>query len=254
MVAVLKTKNAFWTVWSTALNTLLPPRCLGTGEIVDSPGMVSSTFWSELQFIEAPFCKTCGIPFSFGTLGDDMLCAACIESEPVFDTSRSAVVYNESSRKLVLAFKYGDQLHAIHTFVPWMIRSGQQLIDAADIILPVPLHHKRLRERRFNQSALLAQEIAKRAGKPYIPHILLRTRHTLPQQGLNARDRRENVHGAFTVNSDYADLLKGKNILLIDDVFTSGATLNECARILKAAKAAQVNVLTIARVAREEFY
>jgi ComF family protein len=154
---------------------------------------------------------------------------------------------------MILAFKYGDRLHAIHTFAPWMIRAGQELIDQSDIIIPVPLHNKRLRERRFNQSALLAQEIAKRSGKAYLPDLLQRTRHTIPQQGLNYKERGKNVHGAFGVNKDHLQTLKGKAILLIDDVFTSGATLNECARVMKKAGAAAVNVLTVARVTKDEF-
>lgn len=244
--------SAIQKIWDVAINTLLPPRCLATGEIVDAPGMVSPAFWSELQFIEDPFCKTCGIPFSFDIAGG-ALCAACMEREPLFDQSRSAVTYNEASRKLVLAFKYGDRLHAVHTFAPWMIRAGQDLIATADMIIPVPLHTRRLRERRFNQSALLAQEVAARTGKSYIPDALQRTRHTLPQKGLSAKDRNKNVHGAFAVNEHTLSRLAGKNILLVDDVFTTGATLNECARVLKAAKVSAVNVLTIARVTKEEF-
>lgn len=238
------------------LDTLLPPRCVATGEIVDAQGMLSSAFWSQLQFIENPFCKICGIPFSFD-IANDALCAACIDRPPLFDQSRSAVTYNDASRKLVLSFKYGDRLHAVHTFVPWMIRAGQELIALADFIIPVPLHQRRLRERRFNQSALLAQEIARRtlssSGKNYIPDALLRIRHTVPQNGLTAKDRDRNVHGAFVVNDRWRSSLRDRNILLVDDVFTTGATLNECARILKSVRAASVNVLTIARVTKEEF-
>lgn len=245
-------KNIFSTLWTSAIDSLLPPRCVATGEIVDAQGMLSPAFWSQLQFIEDPFCKTCGIPFSFN-ITNDALCAACMDQEPLFDRSRSAVIYNDASRKLVLGFKYGDQLHSVDTFVPWMIRAGQSLIDQADFIIPVPLHARRLRERRFNQSALLAQEIAKRTGKKYIPDALMRVRHTTPQKGLNAKERNKNVRGAFTVNERYSAVFRDKNILLIDDVFTTGATLNECARVLKQAKTTSVNVLTIARVTREEF-
>ena len=163
MQSTLKKKTTLETLWSAAIDTLLPPRCLGSGEVVDAQGMVSPAFWSQLQFIEDPFCKTCGIPFNFEIV-NDALCAACMDMEPRFDRSRSAVTYNEASRKLVLAFKYGDRLHSIHTFAPWMIRAGQALIDETDIVIPVPLHHRRLRERRFNQSALLAEEIAVRTA------------------------------------------------------------------------------------------
>src|SRR3972149_10734273 len=152
MPPTLKKKPAIPALWEAAIDTLLPPRCVATGEIVDVQGMVSPAFWSQLQFIEYPFCQTCGIPFSF-EIANDSFCAACMEREPLFDQSRSAVTYNEASRKLVLSFKYGDRLHSVHTFAPWMIRAGQALIDRADFIIPVPLHHRRLRERRFNQPA-----------------------------------------------------------------------------------------------------
>ncbi|MBI3440332.1 MAG: ComF family protein [Proteobacteria bacterium] len=252
MPSAIKKKNRFSDLWEATINALLPPRCVATGEIVDAQGMVSPVFWAQLQFIEDPFCKTCGSPFSFN-LPTGALCAACMEQEPLFDQSRSAVTYNEASRKLVLAFKYGDRLHTVHTFVPWMIRAGQELIGQADCIIPVPLHARRLRERRFNQSALLAQAIATRTGKDYLPDTLLRIRHTTPQNGLSAKDRDRNVRGAFVVKKCSHATVRDKNLLLIDDVFTTGATLNECARILKSAGAETVNVLTIARVAKEEF-
>ena len=251
MYSSVRKKNLISALWDTAIDTLLPPRCLATGDIVDHPGMLTPAAWAELRFIENPFCQTCGIPFSFEMTGH-MLCAACIEREPFFDHSRSAVVYNDAVRKLVLAFKYGDRLHAVDTFTPWLLRAGQELLERAHFILPVPLHRQRLRERRFNQSALLAQRIAQKTTIPYLANALLRLRHTPPQQGLNARERDRNVRGAFAVSEHCLENLKTKNILLIDDVFTSGATLNECARVLKAAKTAEVNVLTIARVTREE--
>src|SRR3989304_5981144 len=117
MPPTLKKKTAISALWEAAIDTLLPPRCVATGEIVDVQGMVSPAFWSQLQFIEDPFCQTCGIPFSF-EIANDSFCAACMEREPLFDQSRSAVTYNEASRKLVLSFKYGDRLHSVHTFPP----------------------------------------------------------------------------------------------------------------------------------------
>ncbi|MCK5518175.1 MAG: ComF family protein [Alphaproteobacteria bacterium] len=250
--STLKKKIAIFELCKFLINTVLPPRCAGTGEIVDVQGMVSPDFWSQLQFIENPFCKICGIPFSF-EIANDAICATCMERKPAFGMSRSAVTYNEASRKVILAFKYGDRLHSVHTFTPWLIRTGIDLIEQADFIVPVPLHRLRLRERQFNQSALLAQEIAARTAKPHIPDALLRTRYTVPQQGLSAKERDKNVRGAFAIKKSYLKTLKGKNVLLIDDVFTSGATLNECSRILKSAGATGINVLTIARVTKEEF-
>lgn len=232
----------------TVLNTLLPPRCPGSGEIVDAPGMISPGFWKELSFISAPHCETCGLPFGFD-IAQGALCAACLETEPAFDKARAAVTYNDASRQLVLGFKYGDRLHAVTAFTPWLLRAGGDLVAQSDAILPVPLHRTRLWQRRFNQSALLARALAKRAGKPCLPDTLRRVKATVPQKGLSRKERAENVKNAFGVEGD----LRGKTLLLVDDVYTSGATLNACAKALKKAGAEKVFVLTIARVTREEF-
>lgn len=234
------------------LDLLLPPRCLGTGEIVDRQGMISPAFWSQLNFIDTPYCRTCGLPFPFAT-PEGTLCAACIETEPAFDTARAAVVYGDASRQMILDFKYGDRLHAADTFLPWLVRAGGEMLAETDIILPVPLHRRRLWQRRFNQSALLAQKLARACGKTYMPEGLVRRRHTLPQKGLSRKERHQNVKNAFAVHPSAQARLTGKAVMLIDDVFTSGATLNECARILKKAGAGKVFVLTVARVTREDF-
>ena len=236
----------------TMLDLLLPPRCLGTGEIVDTQGMVTPALWSRLTFIDAPYCQTCGLPFAFAT-PDGSLCASCIEDEPVFDTARTAVIYDDTSRQMILDFKYGDRLHAVDTFMSWMLRAGAGMLAETDIILPVPLHRKRLWQRRFNQSDLLAQKLARRSDKIYLPKGLTRQRHTIPQKGLSRKERHLKVKNAFTVPDKQKSVLQDKNVLIVDDVFTSGATLNECARILKKSGAAKVFVLTVARVTREEF-
>lgn len=236
-------------LWNATLNLLLPPRCAGSGRVVDAPGMLSPAFWSTLSFIENPFCDTCGTPFGFGAVAGT-LCAECIDDAPEFTRARSAVVYNEASRKLVIDFKYGDRLHAVQTFTPWLARAGAALLADADLIVPVPLHYRRLWQRRFNQSAILGEALAKRTGIDFLPDALLRQRHTEKQKGLSRKERHENVRGAFAVNENAA--LRDKTIVLVDDVYTSGATLNECARVLKKAGAAQVYVLTIARVTRDE--
>ena len=235
-----------------ALDLLLPPRCLGTGEIVDTQGMITPAFWSQLTFIDTPYCQTCGLPFPYAT-PDGTLCAACIEEEPVFDTARAAVVYCDASRQMILDFKYGDRLHAADTFLPWLSRAGAEMLADTDFIIPVPLHRKRLWQRRFNQSALLAQKLARHSGKTYLPGGMVRARHTIPQKGLSRKERHQNVKNAFAVPPAQAAIVKDKTVMIIDDVFTSGATLNECARILKKAGAEKVFVLTVARVTREDF-
>ena len=237
---------------NSALNILLPPRCIATGEVVDAPGMISPAFWSALTFIEEPLCDCCGIPFSFPA-APGSICANCMEIEPIFTKARAAVIYDDTSRKVILEYKYGDRLQAVHTFTPWMMRAGKGMIEQSDYILPVPLHMKRLWQRRFNQSALLARELAKRSATPCLPDGLHRARYTVPQKGLSRKERSANVQNAFTIPQKYQDYFKGKNILLVDDVLTSGATLNECARTLKKAGAHHIFVLTIARVMKEEF-
>lgn len=240
------------TLGKAAFDLLLPPRCPGSGEIVDTPGMISPAFWSQLSFVEAPFCATCGLPFGFAApLGT--LCAVCLDDPPDFDTARAGVVYNDASRQLVLDFKYGDKLYAIDSFMPWLMRAGADMLLETDIIVPVPLHPRRLWQRRFNQSALIAQKLAQRSGKMHLPDGLRRTKYTVPQKGLNRKERHLNVRGAFAVHPRHTAAIQGRTVMIVDDVFTSGATLNACARRLKKSGAARVFVLTLARVTREEF-
>lgn len=235
-----------------ALDILLPPRCAATGEIVDRQGMVSPAFWRELTFIDHPFCARCGMPFAIDA-PEGTQCASCLATPFDFDRARSAVVYNDASRKIVLNFKYGDKLQAVHSFTPWLLRAGAPLLAACDAIVPVPLHRQRLWQRRFNQSAVIAAALSRESGKPALHGALLRRRATLPQKGLSRAERLSNVRGAFATQERDGKLLQDKRILLVDDVFTSGATLNECARVLRRAGARGVDVLTVARVTREEF-
>lgn len=250
----LITQGGRW-LWFLA-NAVLPPRCPATGEIVDHPGALAPAFWQQLTFIEPPCCDRCGLPFGVDLSGaedDDILCAGCMATPFSFNRARAAVVYNDASRTLILGFKYGDRMHSIATFVPWLKRAGTALITDSDMLIPVPLHRKRLRQRRFNQSAVLASALGKSCAKTCLPAGLLRTRHTQPQKGLSRAARYKNVAGVFAVNPRHAESVAGQRVLLIDDVFTSGATLDACARALLHAGAVQVNVLTLARVTREDF-
>ena len=249
-------RHAAGAVLLRAANAVLPPRCPATGEIVDRPGALAPAFWQQLTFIEPPCCDRCGLPFGVDLTGADdsaVLCAACMATPFSFERARAAVVYNDASRQLILGFKYGDRLHSITTFTPWLKRAGAALIADSDVIVPVPLHRKRLWLRRFNQSALLARALAQSCAIACLPAGLLRTRHTQPQKGLSRNARYKNVSGVFAANPRHAKNIAGKRVLLIDDVFTSGATLDACARALRGAGATQVHVLTLARVTREEF-
>lgn len=244
--------NQLKSVLRTIVDTLLPPRCIGTGDIIETPGTISPTLWKELSFIDDPMCACCGMPFAVDALAG-MTCAACLDQPPAFDEARATLAYNEASRKLVLDFKYGDKMHAVNTFTPWLLRSGKDMIERSDAIIPVPLHYKRLWHRRYNQSAVLAASLAAASGKTVLTQVLKRARSTIPQKGLTRKERILNVKNAFLIDPKDTHYIAGRNILLVDDVFTSGATLNACAEKLKSTGCAKVFVLTIARVTREEF-
>lgn len=229
-----------------AVDFVLPARCVMTGEPVERQGMLSPRIWGALNFIASPQCECCGVPFEFDMQA--ALCANCLDYPPEFDTARSALRYDDESRGLILGFKHGDQTLSVKAFMPWMIAAGADMLGACDLIVPVPLHYWRLVSRRYNQSALIADELAHKTGKPAAIELLKRTRATPPQGYLKARERRKNVRKAFAVNPDVD--ITGKNIVLIDDVLTSGSTVNECTKVLKKAGAARVDVLTLARVVK----
>ena len=203
-----------------------------------------------MAFLDGPGCARCGLPFEIDP-GPDTLCAACHAEPPAFDLARSVVRYDDASKKPVLALKRTDRLDLVPAFALWLARAGRELLAQSDILVPVPLHRRRLWLRRFNQSALMAQSLARLAGKPADPLLLQRIRPT-PSQGEmpSAKARRRNVRGAFRVAPGRRDAVKGKIVLVVDDVFTTGATVSACARALKRAGARKVLVLTLARVVR----
>ncbi|HEY8964076.1 MAG TPA: ComF family protein [Alphaproteobacteria bacterium] len=234
---------------SAALDFLLPPLCPATGEAVDAHGMVAPEYWSTLRFIRKPHCPKCAIPFPFDMEGEGLICAACLDAPPSFARARAALVYDDASRQLILRFKHGDQLQAIPTLAPWMETAGADVIASADIIMPVPLHRWRLLKRRYNQAALLAHWIGKTSGKYVAVDGLIRIKQTPPQGHLDRKDRVANVKGAFIINPKID--VKDKNILLIDDVMTTGATMNACADALLTAGVKSVDVLVAARAVRD---
>lgn len=233
------------------LSVLLPPRCLVCGDIVGGPASLCAPCWSKVEFISPPFCACCGYPFEHPqgeVAGPDALCAACLAERPRFDRARAVFRYAPDSRDMILAFKHGDRTDAAPAFAAWMARAGTGLIEQADLIVPVPLHYWRFVRRRYNQAAMLALLLARQANKQALLDLLLRTRATPPQQGLGAKARRRNVKGAFRINPRHASALDDKTVLLIDDVHTTGATLDACCRALKRHGARAVDVLTLARV------
>lgn len=235
------------------LDWLLPPLCPATGQDVDIHGAVAPEYWASLRFIRPPCCGQCALPFphDIGGASGHLICAVCLDNPPRFARGRAALVYDEASRKLILRFKHGDQLQAVRTLVPWLLEAGGDVLPGADMIVPVPLHRWRLLSRRYNQSALLAKRLAGAADKPVCLDALIRVKATPPQGHLKRAEREANMRGAFRINPAREAQIKGKNVLLIDDVFTTGATLNACTDTLLTAGAASVDVLSIARVIKE---
>ncbi|HYC05434.1 MAG TPA: ComF family protein [Azospirillaceae bacterium] len=236
---------------TAALDLLLPPRCLGCGTDVAKAGALCGACWAGMSFIAPPHCARCGLPFEYAVEGES-LCGACIADPPLYNRCRAVFAYDEASRKLVLAFKHGDRTDAARAFGTWLARAGAELLRDADLVAPVPLHRWRLFRRRYNQAALLAQAVEKVGGVPAIPDLLARRRATPSQGGLSRKGRARNVKGAIAVRPSRASLVEGARIVLVDDVFTTGATAEECARVLLRAGAARVDVLALARVIKPE--
>lgn len=236
---------------TTVLDTILPPRCIVTGNPVIEQGTIDASFWSQLNFLRDPCCKRCGYPFSH-EIHKDMLCPSCLIAPPQYDRHRAALAYDDHSKRLILPFKHGDRTYMTPTLGQWMMLAGRTLLDETDIILPVPLHRRRLFARRYNQAALLAQYIAKKAQLPHIPDGLLRSRATASQGFMKKEDRRRNVKNAFVLHPRHSSILENKKILLIDDVYTTGSTVEECTKALHKGGVTCVNVLTLARVIKGE--
>ncbi|MGQ0675986.1 MAG: ComF family protein [Rhodospirillales bacterium] len=237
-----------------ALDALLPPRCLACGAIVDEPGALCAPCWAKLAFISPPVCARCGLAFELPpqreSPANPVECAACAAGPPAFDRARAALAYDDQVKSLVLRFKHADATHAAPGLARWMARAGAELLAQCDLIAPVPLHRWRLLWRRYNQAALLALGLGRLARKPAVPDLLVRRRATPSQGRLGPAQRRANVAGAFAIRRGRADAIAGKRVLLVDDVLTTGATAEECAKVLKRAGAQAVDVLTLARVNR----
>lgn len=232
-----------------ALDLVLPPQCLACGVLVDEPGTVCAACWSALRFLAPPWCAACGLPFEYDP-GWGALCGPCVRQPPVFARARAALAYDDSSRRPILGFKHGDRTESAVAFARWMERAGAEVILDADLIVPVPLHWTRLFLRRYNQAGLLAQAVAARAGLPCVPDALKRVRRTPPLGRLGPAERRRTLGRAFAVAPGRAGEIAGRRVLLIDDVLTTGETATACARVLLAAGANAVDVLTLARVVR----
>jgi ComF family protein len=226
---------------------ILPPLCLVCRTPVQGHGGLCADCWRGIDFIEPPRCDRLGIPLPYPSVGP-IISAAALADPPRYDRARSVARYGGVMRDLIHGLKYGDRHEGVRLFCRWLVHSGADILRGADILVPVPLARTRLWSRRFNQSALLARAIARARNLPHDPLALERIRRTASQVGLSPEQRKRNVAGAFRVPQRRRKAVVKQNIVLIDDVITTGATANACARTLKRAGAARVDVLALARV------
>ncbi len=246
--ALRKTKN-----WLT--DFIWPPSCPGCGSLINTPHSLCSTCWKDISFIDAPFCTCCGLPLPYDDAlsGKKILCGTCSQKKTYFSKARSLLVYKKLGRQFVLNLKNTPSSPSFPLLAKWLINTANQLLNDSrpeDIyIAPVPLHWTRLIKRGFNQSAKLAQAIHKTYPSSILAlDLLIRNQRTPSQGHLNRSDRIKNVANAFSINPKFTSTLRGKKILIVDDVMTTGATVDACAKTLKKVHPKEIFVLTIARV------
>jgi ComF family protein len=233
-----------------ALDLLLPPRCAACDNPVRVQGQLCASCFGRTSFVTAPLCLRCGVPFGFAEQGGaEGLCPGCRERPPLFRQARAALRYDDQGRRLILPLKHGDRVELATILAPMMVRAGAGLLAlGAEVLVPVPLHRRRLFERKYNQAAVLAYAVGRLTGRPVLPDALMRTRRTAPLDEKSPEERTREVAGSFLVRKSRMERVVGRTVLLIDDVMTSGATANACAAALLLAGAVAVDVLLAARV------
>lgn len=229
-------------------NWVVPARCLYCRVIVTADYSLCGSCFGQLVFLEGRQCRRCGMPFwdQEGKIGQ-YVCGACILNPPLYQQTRSAILYDQHSKKLLLSFKHYDRIDLVHLFAKWLRGAGKDIMPLVDMIIPVPLHWRRFMIRQYNQAGLLAADMSKHTGYPVLWRGLQRKRATLSQGKMTARQRRLNVQHVFAVAPRYDTLISQKNILLIDDVMTTGSTVTACTKTLLDAGAKAVYVLVVAR-------
>jgi ComF family protein len=234
---------------------IFPPQCLACAEIINQPAnqVFCSTCLEKIDFITANFCPICGLPFLVSPAGTHV-CGNCLGNKPYFTRARAVAGFETVIMDAIHKFKYGRNVSTGHCLGLFMADFAFPDFNFSEysLLIPVPLHVKKLRDRGFNQSLLLAKEMGKKYNLPVNFSLLKRNKFTLTQTGLNKAEREQNIKGAFAVTN--REKVRGENIILIDDVYTTGATINECAKMLLKAGAQKVSVLTLSRVTQRHEY
>ena len=231
-----------------ALDLILPPLCLGCAAPVGSAGTLCPKCWTGMDFIALPYCERLGTPFS-ADLGYGLISPKAIAEPPAFGRARAVARYDATARLLVHRLKYSDRLDLSATMGGLMARAGVELLAEANLLVPVPLHKRRLWGRRFNQAGELAKAVSRETGVSVAHEALARVKATKSQVGLSASERARNLSGAFRPGAGAKGALAGRRVVLIDDVMTTGSTLNSAARVLRRAGATEVDALVFALVA-----
>jgi ComF family protein len=234
------------------LQWIYPPQCLGCDELVTTDFGLCGPCWRDTPFIAGLVCDACGLPLPGEDTGDPVQCDECLALARPWVQGRAALLYKGNGRKMVLQLKHGDRLDLAKPAGGWLLRAAKPLLRPDTLIAPVPLHWVRLLRRRYNQSALLAASLAHLAQREHCPDLLIRRKRTPSQEGRDRHARFENVENAISVHPRRMARLKGRSVLLVDDVMTSGATLSVAADACLVAGAAEVCVVVLARVAKDD--
>ena len=234
-----------------ALRAIYPARCMACGEPADREHALCGPCWRDTPFIVGLVCDLCGTSLpGQGENSEGLACDECLRVARPWHKGRAALQYRDNARRFVLQLKHGDKTELARPLAAWMAAAARSLVTGSVVIVPVPLHRTRLFTRRFNQSALLAQRMSQSLGQPACLDALTRTRRTASLGGLSREDRFRMLDSSIAVTPRRAGQIRGRNILLVDDVMTTGATLAACTEALIAGGAGKIDVVTLARAAK----
>ena len=228
---------------------MFPRTCPNCNKVIENKKIFCNHCFKNISFISKNICQWCGTPLVSRHTNEKLLCTKCMNKRPTYDMARAAFIYEVFSRDAILKFKYADKMGFANAFIPFMVQAGAPLLEKSDLIVAVPMHWKRKLSRKYNQAEILAKILSDKTKIPYHTNILFRSKYTPKQENKSFKERNANVKNAFKIKNKKK--IKGKRILLVDDVFTTGATVSNCAKTLKKAGAKAVYVLTIAKAVKK---